>query len=78
MCDGNSEGRSFLLHLRCEGCQKLSSRELPIPPLEDVPTTIEDLMESGLLQNLKFFCPRCESVIGRVVAVNMREGQAAA
>ena len=78
MCEGNSEGRNFLLHLRCEGCQKLSSRELAIPPYEDVPTSVEDLMESGLLQSVKFCCTRCESVIGRIVAVNMREGQQAA
>lgn len=78
MCEGNGKERSFLLHLRCEGCQKLSSKELVIPPYEDVPTSVEDLMESGLVQHIGFHCPRCDSVIGRIVAVNMREGREAA
>lgn len=75
MCDHGKRDRSFLLHIRCYECQKLAAQELLIPDDVEAPTSIDELMESNILQTLHFCCKRCDSVIGAIVAVNMREWQ---
>ena len=59
--------RQFDLQIRCENCMRESERRVSVPDVEDAPTTVDELIESCFLANLRFCCPRCESAIGRLV-----------
>lgn len=58
------------LHIRCENCLRESSKLLEVPSGTDVPTDAYALEESGLLNNLTFFCRPCESTIGRLFGIS--------
>lgn len=68
MCDG----RTFLVHSRCECCDQMSTRRVVIPAgAEDAPGDVDEFLESAALANLPFSCRRCDSSIASLVAVTM-------
>jgi len=76
---GDEMGRAtaFKLHLRCSNCRKDSTCLLTPPCGPDSPTDIDELLESGWLQQQRFACSQCESIIATITAVTMPKAQAA-
>lgn len=63
--------RSFTLLIRCSNCLKESIKE--VLGGEGGPTDEEELVESGLIQQIRYSCVQCESVIGQLVAITKGE-----
>lgn len=57
----------FALHLRCSNCRRESVQE--VYSGEGGPCDVDELIESGLLANVRYSCPQCDSVIGTIVAI---------
>ncbi|OWV67912.1 hypothetical protein ATY76_13360 [Rhizobium sp. R339] len=66
--------RVFDLQIRCENCMRESERRIAVPDIDDAPDSVDELIESNFLANLRFCCPRCESAIGRLVGAWRRRG----
>lgn len=64
------ETRLFRLLVRCTNCLRDSEVPLTIPVGEGAPCDREALVESAVLNELKFQCSRCESVIGQIVGIS--------
>ncbi|MGZ2455483.1 hypothetical protein ACVINH_000509 [Rhizobium anhuiense] len=63
--------REFELQIRCENCMRESTRLIKVPRIDDAPSDVEELMESGLLGNLRFSCAKCDSAIGLLVSASL-------
>lgn len=59
----------FILHMQCENCMRNVSRVVVVPPLDDAPLDIDDLLESEFLRRQTFQCVECDSVIAVIVGV---------
>lgn len=59
--------RVFALHLRCSNCRRETVQELYSG--EGGPSDVDELIESGLLNEVRYLCVQCESVIGHIVAI---------
>lgn len=59
--------RSFALHIRCSNCIRESTKEIYAG--EAGPSSVDELIESGLIERVQFSCVHCESVIGQLVAI---------
>lgn len=59
--------RVFTLHIRCSNCGKESAKEMFSG--EGGPSDVEELLESGLIERVRYECIHCESVIGQLVAI---------
>lgn len=59
--------RSFTLHIRCSNCLMESVKE--ILGGEGGPSDEEELIDSGLISQIRFSCIQCESAIGQLVAI---------
>ncbi|MBZ9653514.1 hypothetical protein [Phyllobacterium lublinensis] len=64
--------RVFALHIRCANCIRESVKE--ICGGEAGPTNVDELVESGLIEKVRFECFQCESVIGQLVAITELKG----
>lgn len=74
MCDG----LAFHVHSRCLNCDNMSTRTIKIPAgAEDAPTSVDEFLDSAALANFPFMCRLCDSSIATIVAVTMREPEAA-
>lgn len=62
---------SYKLHYRCHNCQRNMFKRLDVPDVDDAPGDVDELLDSALLQNLRFNCSVCESAIGRLIAVTV-------
>ncbi len=62
----------FELGVRCHNCRKDHVCSLAVPDEEGAPTSVEELMESVMLADLRFRCIRCESSIGSIVTATVR------
>ncbi len=61
-------GRSrFTLHIRCFNCLRERAKDIEV--CESGPMNVEELIESGLLSQVKFSCFHCDSVIGQLIAI---------
>lgn len=59
----------FMLHVRCESCARGAALILDVPNYEGAPTTVDDLMRSGLIDRQDFVCEGCDSQICQLVGV---------
>lgn len=59
--------RKFELQIRCENCRRETARHVSVPDVDDAPSDVDELVESGFLASLRFSCVNCESAIGRLV-----------
>lgn len=59
----------FKLMLSCYNCRRPSSRYLAQVP-EEI-TTADELQDSGILQQQRFLCPKCESTIGAITGIKV-------
>jgi hypothetical protein len=66
--------RSFKLHIKCGNCRHDSAKVLQIPEVDDAPQDVDELLDSGCMQQIGFECTRCGSQIGRLVAVTKSPG----
>lgn len=62
---------SFRVHIRCFNCKKDVRRTLTPEACDDSPTTVDELVESGLLDRQRFICRECDSPVGTIVAVKV-------
>ena len=62
-------GVAFELHIRCENCQRETSRQVTVPLVDDAPRDIDELLDSAFLSSLKYCCRHCQSPIGRLFGV---------
>ena len=65
--------RIFTLHIRCSNCLKESAKE--IFGGEGGPSDVEELIDSNQINQVRFSCSQCESVIGQLVAVTQGDMQ---
>ncbi|ANM12082.1 hypothetical protein AMK05_CH03733 [Rhizobium sp. N324] len=63
--------REFELQIRCENCRRESTKLVCVPRIDDAPSDVEELLESGLLGNLRFSCIKCDSAIGLLVSASL-------
>lgn len=69
----------FKIHLRCLNCRKDTARVLVVPCGNDEPETVDELVESAILQRQRFSCSQCDSSIGTITAVTIaRQAERAA
>jgi hypothetical protein len=59
----------FKLHVRCENCLKEGVQTLDVPDVVGAPTTVNELLESGLLAHQNFVCRGCDGNIARLVSI---------
>ncbi|MBB3234400.1 hypothetical protein FHS20_001240 [Phyllobacterium endophyticum] len=59
--------RVFALHVRCVNCIRESVKE--IFGGQGGPSDVDELIESGLIEQVRFECVHCESAIGQLVAI---------
>lgn len=59
--------RIFTLHVRCSNCIRESVKE--IYGGEYGPSSVDELIDSGQIERVRFSCVHCESVIGQLVAI---------
>lgn len=64
---------SFKLFIRCCDCLAVSSKRLDVPDFDDAPTSVDELVESAFLADVRFGCQRCDSSIGEIVGINQME-----
>ena len=62
---------SFKLHIRCENCQRESSRVIEVPEADDAPVDPEDMIDSAFLQSIPYSCRPCGGVIGRLFKIEV-------
>ena len=60
----------FNLHVRCEGCVRMSVLPLDVPNVEGAPQTVDELMATNLIDYQPFKCRDCDSEICTLVTVN--------
>lgn len=70
--------RQFKLFMRCAGCNRETMRVLRVPPADDAPSDIDELLESALLQRQRFACPRCQGNVASLTGVSKVSEQEAA
>lgn len=63
--------RVFALHIRCSNCSRESVKELFGG--EGGPCDVDELLESGLIERVRYECFSCESAIGQLVAITLGE-----
>lgn len=61
----------FKLCVRCHNCRKDHVAHLNVPEEDDAPRTVDDLLESALLSDLRFQCTRCQGTIGSIVTASV-------
>jgi hypothetical protein len=61
--------RLFVVYLKCDCCLRVQAHNLRVPIEEDAPSTVEELIDSAALRNIRFSCPDCDSSIATTVAV---------
>lgn len=61
--------KAFTLFLRCENCLRETSRVVEIPPGDDSPRDVDDLLESGFLAQIAFACGPCGNPIAQLIGV---------
>ncbi|MCO4316312.1 hypothetical protein M8997_003880 [Phyllobacterium sp. 21LDTY02-6] len=66
-----ASSRVFALHIRCSNCLKESVQE--IFGGQSGPSDVEELIESGLIGQVRYSCVHCESAIGQLVAITEGE-----
>lgn len=59
--------RVFALHIRCANCIRESVKE--VFGGEGGPSDVDELIESGLIEQVRFECFQCDSAIGQLVAI---------
>lgn len=59
----------FRINVTCAGCLSRSSRNLAIPAIDEAPTDVDDLVDSGELDRMPFLCEKCEGRIATVTAI---------
>jgi hypothetical protein len=60
--------RFLTLHARCDNCLREAVRTIEVPPVDDAPCDVEELMESGFLGTLSFHCA-CSGRVGQIIGV---------
>jgi hypothetical protein len=66
MNQDRDEASRFRLHLRCFNCECDAFKTIAVPrSIQDA----DELIESGLLDRVKFHCAECESAIGQIMGV---------
>ena len=68
-----TENIAFEMIVRCENCDRESSRVISVPKVDGAPTDVNELLESSLLGRLSYSCRHCGSLIGRLVQIQKRE-----
>lgn len=63
---------SFDLFIRCSNCLRDSARTLSFSNGPCTPTDVDELMESGCLNQVAYECEQCGSVIGQITGINRR------
>jgi hypothetical protein len=67
-CAALKSAPAIRLQIRCENCMREKEKVLALPTWMRVPSDLEELAESGLLNNLAFDCRHCGSIIGHLVS----------
>ncbi len=60
----------FEMHVRCENCARDSVLMLDVPNVEGAPTTIDDVLGSGLIDRQPYSCAGCECPAASLIAIN--------
>ncbi|OMQ44949.1 hypothetical protein BKP54_11205 [Ensifer sp. 1H6] len=68
--------RIFVLHVRCENCVRETSRVVEVPPVDDAPCDVDELVESGVLSSLTYCCTQCDCRIGQIIGVSQERSYA--
>ncbi|WP_085025271.1 hypothetical protein [Ensifer aridi] len=61
--------RLFTLHIRCDNCLRESARRLEVAPVDDAPSDVDELVESGLIGTLRFNCI-CAGLVGQIIGIS--------
>lgn len=61
--------KAFTLFLRCENCLRESAKVVEIPPGDDSPSDVDELLESGFLAQIPFACGPCGYPIAQLIGV---------
>lgn len=69
MTDGMGYAAVFELGVRCHNCRKHHVSHLAIPDEEGAPTSVDELLESAFLTDIRFRCTRCDGSIGSIITV---------
>lgn len=62
---------AFKVYVRCPNCQKDFGCKLEPPEAEESPQDIDELLDSNFLQNQRFECQECGSVIGTITGIKL-------
>ncbi len=65
--------RVFNLHLRCSNCLRESERRIDVPAVDDAPEDIDELIESGLLGEMRFHCMDCQCLVGNIIGIGQEK-----
>lgn len=71
MFEGTTGSRVFLVHCQCANCQRPSTKRVPIPMIEDAPSSVDEFIEALEHNPVPFTCRHCESLIGELVGVTL-------
>lgn len=63
------EYRTFTLQIRCENCMREAVMGMAVPKEAGMPSDVEELQESAMLNNIPYQCLSCESIIGQVFSI---------
>ncbi len=61
--------RLFTLHIRCDNCMRESAQSVEVPPVDDAPCDVDELVESGFISTLRFNCV-CSGLVGQIIGVS--------
>lgn len=61
--------KAFTLFLRCENCLRETTRIIEVPPGDDSPCDVDELLESGFLSQISFQCGPCGNPIAQLIGV---------
>ncbi len=61
--------RLFTLHIRCDNCLRESARTIEVPPVDDAPCDVDELVESGFISALRFNCV-CAGLVGQIIGIS--------
>lgn len=60
---------TFRVGVACADCMARYNSDLAITAADDAPTTVDELVDSGALERMRFSCTRCDSAIGTIESV---------
>ena len=71
MFEGSAPTKVFLVHCQCANCQRPSTKRVPVPCVEDAPSSVDEFIDAMEHNPVPFTCRHCESLIGELVGVTV-------